>query len=80
MPITPQPMRAPALPEGWLTRSSRPAWTMIERPMIECGLAAYFAVAFVLAAHGGHYVSLPFLTLFLFGFGYVGVLSLHQSR
>ena len=28
----------------------------------------------------GHYVSLPFLLLFTLGFGYVGVLSLHQSR
>ena len=28
----------------------------------------------------GHYVSLPFMLLFTLGFGYVGVLSLHQSR
>ena len=33
----------------------------------------------VFAAVGGHYVSLPFLALFFVGFGYVGVLSLHQS-
>ena len=42
--------------------------------------ALYFAAARCSPMHAGHYISLPFLLLFLLGFGYVGVLSLHQSR
>lgn len=49
-------------------------------PVVECLLATYFALAFVLAARSGHYLSLPFLALFLIGYSYVGFLSLHQSR
>jgi hypothetical protein len=37
-------------------------------------------VASLIAVNAGHYVSLPFMLLFTMGFGYVGVLSLHQSR
>ena len=37
MPIVPQPMRSPALPGGCcVLKSSGLAWTMTERPMIEC--------------------------------------------
>jgi hypothetical protein len=42
--------------------------------------AVYFAAATVVAMQAGHYISLPFMLLFTLGFGYVGVLSLHQSR
>ncbi len=49
-------------------------------PYIEMGLAGYFAVAMAVAIDNGHYLSMPFLALFLFGFGYVGFLSLAQGR
>jgi hypothetical protein len=37
--------------------------------------AAYFTVAVEVAVEHGHYISVPFLLLFLFGFGYVGTVS-----
>ena len=64
--------------ESWTKKRYRAARTVV--PLIEMAFALYFAIALVLAAFGGHWVSLPFLLLFLIGFGYVGVLSLHQSR
>jgi hypothetical protein len=42
-------------------------------------MAAYFAVAMVVALDHGHYLSMPFLALFLCGFGYVGWVSLWQG-
>ena len=48
-------------------------------PFIEMGLAAYFVVAIVFAFDHRHYVSLPFLGLFLCGFAYVGWGSLTQG-
>ena len=64
--------------EAWSKKRYRSAPGAM--PLLECLLAAYFAVTFVLALRGGHYLSLPFLGLFLVGYTYVGVLSLHQSR
>jgi len=64
--------------EGWTAKRYRAAKTLI--PFAEAFMAAYFAVALVVAYVAGHYVSLPFLLLFFMGFAYVGVLSLHQSR
>jgi cellulose synthase/poly-beta-1,6-N-acetylglucosamine synthase-like glycosyltransferase len=64
--------------EGWTAKRYRATKTLI--PFAEVFLAAYFAVAMVLALVAGHYVSMPFLLLFFMGFAYVGVLSLHQSR
>lgn len=49
-------------------------------PLIELTFAAYFAVTIVVAFLGGHYLSLPFLVLFLFGYLYVGALSVYQRR
>ena len=42
-------------------------------------MAAYFVVAVQIAVANGHYISVPFLLLFLFGFAYVGVLSVWQG-
>jgi len=42
-------------------------------------MAAYFVVAVHIAIVNGHYISVPFLLLFLFGFGYVGALSAWQG-
>jgi hypothetical protein len=64
--------------EGWTAKRYRSVKTII--PFVEVTFAIYFALATVIAAHAGHYVSIPFLLLFLMGFGYVGILSLHQTR
>jgi cellulose synthase/poly-beta-1,6-N-acetylglucosamine synthase-like glycosyltransferase len=49
-------------------------------PLIELSFAAYFVATIYVAIIGKHYVSLPFLGLFLFGYLYVGVLSVYQRR
>ena len=64
--------------EGWTAKKYRATKTLI--PFVEVLFAVYFAVASVIAVNAGHYVSLPFMLLFTMGFGYVGVLSLHQTR
>jgi len=64
--------------ERWTTRRYRAARTAV--PLVEVLMAAYFAATVVVATHAGHYLSLPFLLLFLAGYSYVGVLSLHQAR
>ena len=64
--------------EGWTAKKYRGAKTVV--PWVEVTFAVYFAVATVLAAFAGHWISMPFLVLFAMGFGYVGVLSLHQTR
>ena len=48
-------------------------------PFIELAMAAYFVIAIGVAIDHGHYLSLPFLGLFLCGFGYVGWVSLWQG-
>ena len=42
-------------------------------------MAAYFVVAIGVAFDHGHYISIPFLCLFLCGFGYVGWGSVWQG-
>jgi cellulose synthase/poly-beta-1,6-N-acetylglucosamine synthase-like glycosyltransferase len=64
--------------EGWTAKRYRAAKSLI--PYLEMLMAAYFVLAIVMAGVAGHYVSMPFLALFLMGFGYVGVLSLYQTR
>ncbi|HEY3359100.1 MAG TPA: cellulose synthase family protein [Polyangia bacterium] len=64
--------------ESWVAKKYRAARDFV--PYVELALALYFGIAMVIAARGGHYVSMPFLALFLVGFGYVGVLSVHQTR
>jgi hypothetical protein len=64
--------------ESWVAKRYRAAKDFV--PYVELGLSVYFGVAMVIAARGGHYVSMPFLALFLVGFGYVGLLSVHQTR
>jgi cellulose synthase/poly-beta-1,6-N-acetylglucosamine synthase-like glycosyltransferase len=64
--------------ESWTQKKYRAAKTLIPAAEILC--AVYFAVAMVLAASAGHYLSMPFLLLFFLGFSYVGVLSLFQTR
>ncbi len=64
--------------EHWTQRRYRAAKSLT--PFVELGLALYFVVAIGFAAVGGHWISVPFLLLFLVGYAYVGVLSVHQRR
>jgi hypothetical protein len=64
--------------EGWTAKRYRAAKTVV--PWVEVGFAVYFLAACVIATVAGHFISLPFLLLFAMGFGYVGVLSLYQTR
>jgi hypothetical protein len=48
-------------------------------PFLELAMAAYFVIAIGVAIDHRHYLSLPFLGLFLCGFGYVGWVSLWQG-
>ncbi len=49
-------------------------------PLIELAFAAYFVATIYVAVVGKHYLSLPFISLFLIGYLYVGVLSVYQRR
>ena len=49
-------------------------------PFFELFMAVYFAATLAVAAKGGHFLSMPFLLLFLIGYGYVGMLSVYQRR
>jgi hypothetical protein len=49
-------------------------------PLIELAFACYFVYTIYVAITGGHWVSLPFLALFLFGYLYVGTSSIYQRR
>jgi cellulose synthase/poly-beta-1,6-N-acetylglucosamine synthase-like glycosyltransferase len=63
---------------SWTQKRYRAMKTVI--PYVELLMAAYFAAAMAVAARGGHFVSMPFLMLFLVGFLYVGALSVYQRR
>jgi hypothetical protein len=43
-------------------------------------MGVYFAATLGVAVFGGHFLSIPFLLLFLIGFFYVGSLSVYQRR
>lgn len=63
--------------EVWSSKKYRAAKSIT--PLIELGMAAYFVLAVKVALEHGHYMSVPFLMLFLFGFAYVGALSAWQG-
>jgi cellulose synthase/poly-beta-1,6-N-acetylglucosamine synthase-like glycosyltransferase len=63
--------------ESWSSKKYRAARSIT--PFIEVALAAYFAEAMIIAFQHGHYLSMPFLALFLCGFGYVGIVSVWQG-
>ncbi len=63
--------------ETWSGKKYRAAKSLT--PFFEVLMALYFVVAVRIAIANGHYISVPFLLLFLFGFGYVGVLSVWQG-
>jgi hypothetical protein len=63
--------------ETWSGKKYRAAKSLT--PLFEMFMAAYFVVAVHVAIRNGHYMSVPFLLLFLFGFAYVGVVSAWQG-
>jgi cellulose synthase/poly-beta-1,6-N-acetylglucosamine synthase-like glycosyltransferase len=64
--------------ESWSGKKYRAAKSLT--PFIELGMAAYFMVALGVALQHRHYISVPFLLLFLCGFGYVGWGSVWQGN
>src|ERR1051326_7635133 len=48
-------------------------------PAFELSFAVYFLLAISYAAHMGMWGTIPFLSLFCFGYGYMGVMSLMQA-
>ena len=48
-------------------------------PAFELTFALYFVLAAAYAAHMGMWGTIPFLSLFCFGFGYTGLMSLLQT-
>jgi cellulose synthase/poly-beta-1,6-N-acetylglucosamine synthase-like glycosyltransferase len=48
-------------------------------PAFELAFAAYFVLAILYAARMGMWGTIPFLSLFCFGYGYMGVMSLMQT-
>ena len=63
--------------EKWTGKRYRAARSLT--PVAELLMAVYFLVAVNVAVEHGHYLSVPFLLLFLFGFGYVGTVSAWQG-
>jgi len=64
--------------DGWrekLYRAPLNAWALLE-----IALGLYFAWGIVTVARAKAYASLPFFALYLFGFLYVGILSLSHAR
>jgi len=64
--------------ESWSSNKYRAAKSVT--PYIELTMAAYFVIAIGVAIDHRHFISIPFLCLFLCGFGYVGWGSLFGSR
>lgn len=48
-------------------------------PLLELTFAVYFLLAIIYAAYFRLYGTIPFLTLFCYGYGYMGIMSLIQS-
>lgn len=48
-------------------------------PLLELSFAVYFFCAILYAAHMHLFGTIPFLMLFLFGYGYIGTMSLMQT-
>lgn len=64
--------------ESWRAKRYRATRNLV--PYFEIFMALYFVAAAAVAIVGGHFVSLPFLMLFMVGYGYVGALSVYQRR
>jgi cellulose synthase/poly-beta-1,6-N-acetylglucosamine synthase-like glycosyltransferase len=64
--------------ESWSGKKYRAMKNLV--PFFEIFMGLYFVATLLVAARGGHFLSMPFLLLFLVGFLYVGSLSVHQRR
>jgi cellulose synthase/poly-beta-1,6-N-acetylglucosamine synthase-like glycosyltransferase len=64
--------------DSWRQKSYRAAFNV--QPIVELLLGCYFTLALMNFAERGLFVSIPFFLLFQFGFVYLGVMSLLQSR
>jgi len=64
--------------EDWRAKHYRAMKNLV--PFFELFMALYFTATLAVAARGGHFLSMPFLLLFLIGYGYVGMLSVYQRR
>mgnify|MGYP006288430259 FL=1 len=64
--------------EKWTKRKYRAGNSLV--PYIEVAMGLYFLGAMGAAARGGHWVSMPFIFLFLMGYWYVGVASFLHRR
>jgi hypothetical protein len=63
---------------GWTKTSYRAKKGLV--PLLELLFAAYFVATIAVAIRGGHWVSIPFLVLFLLGYLYVGMFSIYQRH
>lgn len=64
--------------ENWKTKRYRAAKNWV--PYLEISMAVYLLLTLIVAMKNAHYLSLPFLLLFLIGYVYVLFLSLFQHR
>ena len=64
--------------EQWTEKKYKGMKTLV--PWVELGFALYFIAAIVVAVRGRHYVTIPFLALFVAGFGMVSLGSLLSGR
>lgn len=65
--------------ESWKTKTYRAARNMVI-PTLELLFALYITVTIIFAINRGHWMALPFLFLFWFGYLYVGIFSIYQPR
>jgi len=64
--------------EQWSKRKYKAGVSLV--PYIEIAMGLYFLGAMAAAARGGHWVSMPFIFLFLMGYWYVGIASFVHAR
>ena len=64
--------------EDWTRKRYRAMKDLV--PFFELFMALYFTATIAVAFQSGHFLSMPFLLLFLVGFSYVGALSVYQRR
>ncbi|MCA1635913.1 MAG: glycosyltransferase [Acidobacteria bacterium] len=74
---TPKYMVEGAADENWKRKKYRRGRGWL--PAFELGFAAYFLLAIAYAARMEMWGTIPFLSLFCFGYGYMGVMSLLQT-
>ncbi len=63
--------------DGWKRKKYKRKRGLL--PLLELAFAAYFLCAIAYAARMGMWGTIPFLTLFFFGYGYMGAMSILQT-